>query len=139
MAVTEYYNPFPTSVGTRCVDTAPAIAGYAFSVVGEREDWMVSLLQQMDQNTSEVVAEMNARYGNLLAVDLRLVPGLDDHRWCSADPWFYGPSIRLAVSGNPAPFHPTPQGQSAIGKYLAGEIQDWLSSHPRDPGGYGLP
>jgi hypothetical protein len=93
----------------------------------------------MDQNIADDVKEMNDRYGNVLAVDLRLVTGIDDHRWCSADPWFYGPSIRIAASGNPAPFHPTRQGQSAIGEYVADQIQEWLSSHPRGPGGYGSP
>ena len=137
IAVTEYYNPFPTNANARCADTVPRFLGFALSVVGERETWMVGLLEQMDGNISEDVAEMDARYGNVLAVDLRLVPHIDEHRWCSADPWFYGPSIAVAVPGNPAPFHPTVQGQSAIGDYLAAKIQRWLSTHSKGAAGYG--
>ncbi len=43
------------------------------------------------------------------------------HAWCTKDPWAYGPSIDYPVVGgsvlpgtNPAPFHPTPEGQDAI-------------------------
>jgi Tol biopolymer transport system component len=40
------------------------------------------------------------------------------HAWCTSDPWAYGPSIDYGQwpNGpyNPAPFHPTPEGQHAI-------------------------
>jgi lysophospholipase L1-like esterase len=36
------------------------------------------------------------------------------HRWCDADPWFYGPSIFVADPSSRVPFHPTPAGQRAI-------------------------
>ena len=46
---------------------------------------------------------------------------MEGHKFCSTDPWVYGPSIVVpAVAGgsdggdNPAPFHPTPAGQQAI-------------------------
>lgn len=36
------------------------------------------------------------------------------HRWCDADPWFYGPSIFVSDPASRVPFHPTPAGQRAI-------------------------
>ena len=42
---------------------------------------------------------------------------MDDHWFCTSDPWVYGVSIDFPSTGqisNPAPFHPTPEGQAAI-------------------------
>jgi hypothetical protein len=41
-------------------------------------------------------------------------PAYAAHRWCSNDPWTYGPSVLLQSAASSAPFHPTPAGQRAI-------------------------
>jgi hypothetical protein len=49
---------------------------------------------------------------------------MSGHRFCSADPWVYGPSIDYPHWSNPilpgyaAPMHPTPEGQFAIYKAI---------------------
>jgi hypothetical protein len=54
---------------------------------------------------------------NVSLVDLSTI--MVGHEWYTSDPWAYGPSIdngEFVTGGilNPAPFHPTPEGQHAI-------------------------
>jgi PKD repeat protein len=50
--------------------------------------------------------------------------GFKQHRWCAADPWVYGPSIRTSDTSSPAPFHPTPDGQQALANAIADKLAD---------------
>ena len=124
VAVTDYYDPFPAAT-VDCIDTNAA-QKFIGLTKGERV-WIKARLADMNRNIRDVITSAKSIE---TSIDLRIVELaqtptttniLEGHQYCSSDPWVYGPSIQfpLAAGGsnattNPAPFHPTPDGQIAI-------------------------
>jgi hypothetical protein len=116
--VTDYYSPFDTS-NMSCADYQ---WGGVQLLKPDEVTWLQNGLNQINSN-------INADVTQALGVDTSLTVSLVDlsgnyggtdvmsgHKWCSADPWVYGTSIDYGIppGSNPAPFHPTPEGQNAI-------------------------
>jgi len=119
--VAKYYNPFPTSYpSSSCADLSPTVGS---GVNSTEMSWLVNRLADVNDNIEDVTGESEFSTMNIHIVDLSGV--MNSHRWCSSDSWVYGPSLRVTWSGgvpsdneNPAPFHPTIDGQRAIyGKF----------------------
>jgi hypothetical protein len=96
-------------------------------ISSDEQSWIInSGLKPLDANIQhEAVTYAGANDPNLAVkfVDLSGWYGGSDimsgHRFCSADPWVYGPSINYpnfaqGLPGLPTPMHPTPEGQLAI-------------------------
>jgi lysophospholipase L1-like esterase len=47
---------------------------------------------------------------------------VQDHEFCTSDPWTYGLSVLLENDDSLAPFHPTAKGQAAIAALIAPQI-----------------
>jgi Tol biopolymer transport system component len=121
--VTNYYNPIdPGNTGYRDY-SGPAGLGI---VSGERT-WIEKGVAALNSNIAADVTTAQSKdlHLSVSLVDLSSLlqngtpanPG--SHAWCTSDPWAYGPSIDYSIKGvflgfNPAPFHPTPEGQDAI-------------------------
>lgn len=121
VVVTQYYDPFP-AYDWSCHDINP---GYPLAWLSrEQMEFLVSGLARLNHNIAQVAAAEHILVLNTSSL-------FKDHRFCSPNgPWVYGPSIRL--TGFPpdinsqAPFHPTPEGQQAIGDALANLVSDKL-------------
>jgi PKD repeat protein/lysophospholipase L1-like esterase len=119
LVLTEYYNPFP-AYDWNCVD----IYGDAFDWISNDDmRFLIKGLERLNHNIATVATR------NHLVV-LNTDHLLEKHRFCSSQgPWVYGPSIELdnfPHIHSPAPFHPTPEGQQAIGDALAKLVSDKL-------------
>jgi PKD repeat protein len=136
VAVTTYYDPFPAS-DKRCRDILPkkTLIGQFGLTWGEIK-WLRGKLKVLNQNIRDVVS----KFPNVTVVELtNALDKSPGHRWCSGNPWVYGPSLMLESGGkwsntqhaanendfNPAPFHPTLKGQAAI----ANRVTAALSGH----------
>lgn len=121
--VTDYYNPFDTS-NMSCIDYR--VKGIQLLQLDE-VNWLQAGLNILNQNIHDDVTNAASADPNLTValVDLSRQFGGPDimagHKWCSSSPWAYGGSIDypdyiLHPNGplNPAPFHPTSEGQFAI-------------------------
>lgn len=126
---TDYMNPFPAQ-GT-CPDTAFLSTGQI--------SFLSQALNTLDNDIQSDVEALEATHPNVGFADIRNV--LADHTWCSSEPWDYGLSIDTTASAlwnlflynsthgkegqqlNPAPFHPTPEGQNAIATVVLAEVQ----------------
>jgi hypothetical protein len=106
--LTTYYDPFPDTY-TTCSDI-PALAFLHYEV-----DWMHEKLGQLNA----VINGFDTEFSNVTVVDLE--GAMDGHKFCSSDPWVYGPSIPApgADPTSPAPFHPTSRGQERIAELIA--------------------
>lgn len=124
IAVTTYYDPFPVP-GTVCDDIKPKKVvlpfvkkSVSFGLSTGEVKWLESKRNALNDNISAVVR--NHPETRLVHLDT----ALDDHKWCSPDPWAYGASIRLqpGQDSNPSPFHPTPAGQGEIARRVIATI-----------------
>lgn len=116
--VTNYYDPFNPNL-TNCIDYNVPIGG--IGITGSELAWLENGLINLNANIAADVKQAHASdtHLNTSLVDLSNV--MSGHQWCSQDPWVYGASIDFPVVGdsilpghNPAPFHPTPEGQNRI-------------------------
>jgi PKD repeat protein len=123
VAITEYYSPFPNSYPTNssCIDIGPDRRGGITLTDSEMQ-----YLEQGLLDLNGTIDDVASQYPNVVIVPAPV--GFRDHRWCSADPWVYGPSLRQVNLpdnlSNPAPFHPTPEGQQAIAQNIAYYLAD---------------
>jgi lysophospholipase L1-like esterase len=108
--LTKYYDPFPASY-TQCPDTVPD-GLVADGITSGEMSWLRTALSDLNEAIQDVADDSEFSGMNPRVVDLASV--MDGHRWCSADPWVYGPSILNTDLLNKAVFHPTPAGQAAI-------------------------
>jgi hypothetical protein len=120
--VTNYYDPFPASVSSSCVDTA----GYGLTVdypfiglTGNELTWLKNDLIDLNSSIANEVAYANTNYTNLDVYLVDISGAMAGHEFCTSSPWVFGPSIRFPAGGagpseSPAPFHPTQDGQRAI-------------------------
>lgn len=115
VAMTEYYSPFP-AYDPKCIDLDFTVGPLWFNheVLSNAEmQFLKTGEQRLNANIAKVAA---AQHVLVLATD----PLFNGHRWCSSNPWVYGPSLEsLFHHTSAAPFHPTPEGQQAIGQALA--------------------
>lgn len=124
--VTNYYDPFD-SAKTNCIDYNVPIGG--IGIDGSELAFLENGLTNLNSNIAADVKDAQNSDANLTIslVDLsslfqkgtKASPG--SHAWCTTHPWAYGPSIDFPIyngtihtTDNPAPFHPTPEGQDAI-------------------------
>ena len=105
VVLTTYYDPFNADSTVTCGDVD---LGLGQGLSADEVSWLRSKLQLMNQTIKDTAAS----YPKIKVADVSTV--LTGHTLCSADPWVYGISIWYSSLGNPAPFHPTPQGQAAI-------------------------
>ncbi len=110
VVLTTYYDPFNPDSSKQCADT---YLGLGNGLGANEIDWMRSKMQVMNQ----YIKDAGATYPKTKIADIS--QALAGHEFCSADPWVYGISIWYSDVGNPAPFHPTPQGQAAIAAVLS--------------------
>ncbi len=115
VVLTTYFNPFSTQPGN-CVDIRPG--GNIVSLSRREITWIQSELTALNGSIKTVAAS----YANVKVVDITNV--MKGHELCSADPWVYGPSIRVnrQFRSNDSPFHPTPSGQNAIAKLVISSV-----------------
>lgn len=110
VVLTTYYDPFNPDSSKQCADT---YLGLGNGLGANEIDWMRSKMQLMNQH----IRDAGATYPKAKIADIS--QALAGHEFCTADPWVYGISIWYSDIGNPAPFHPTAQGQAAIAAVLA--------------------
>lgn len=126
VAITEYYDPFPSQHDDSCPDiTLPNEGGGSFGArFGRLSSGELSTvrrwLRQLNRGLRAVAAEPEF---TSLAVVMPAPRDFALHRWCSDSPWVYGPSIQLYQERSKAPFHPTADGQMAIALDLAALIE----------------
>jgi PKD repeat protein len=116
VVATGYYSPFP-SYDPSCVDlnfrVGPLLGAFHFVLDDAEMQFLKKGEQRLNANIAKVAT---AEKVFVLSTD-GLFKG---HRWCSTEPWVYGPSIEsLLHHDSNAPFHPTPEGQEAIGRALS--------------------
>jgi PKD repeat protein/lysophospholipase L1-like esterase len=113
IAVTDYYSPF--GLDRSCSDYHVFRGGF-FSLSGHEQSWLSANLAALNANIRKVARQ----FPNVVYVPLDSI--MQDHEWCSSDPWVYGPSIRRKDLDSAAPFHPTPEGQDAIAERVAAAL-----------------
>jgi Tol biopolymer transport system component len=111
--VTNYYNPFNPNL-TNCIDYNPALG---FGLTGSELSWLENGLTDLNANIAADVKQAQTSDTSLKVSLVDLSGVMAGHEFCTSSPWVYGPSIDLTSAGNPAPFHPTPEGQRKI--YMA--------------------
>ena len=123
VAITAYYSPFPNSYPTNssCIDINPNRT-LGVTLTNAEMQYLENGLGALNSDIHGVADQ----YPNVVFVPAP--GGFAQHRWCSSDPWVYGPSmisLGQVLSGNvnPAPFHPTPEGQAAIANHIAYFLQ----------------
>ncbi len=110
VVLTTYYDPFNPDSNKSCGDTD---LGLGQGLSAAEINWLRSKMQLMNQ----AIKDAGTTYPKTKIADI--TGALAGHTYCTADPWVYGISIWFSDFGNPAPFHPTPQGQAAIANIVA--------------------
>ena len=98
---TTYHDPFPGPGGRfGCPDLL------------DLNENQVAYLRTLLDRLSEILFGVASEHDGVEVVDIR--DSMVGHEFCTSDPWAYGLSIEIISPGNPAPFHPTPDGHQAI-------------------------
>ncbi len=112
-----YYDPFPQPYA-KCADTTPT-GGRGL----QRQE--VVFLRESLHTLNEQIRRVASEFDFVELVDLEAA--MNGHRWCSADPWVFGPSLVLtdfpANRDSPAPFHSTVEGHGAVSALFVEAIQ----------------
>jgi lysophospholipase L1-like esterase len=62
--------------------------------------------------------------GSIPGVAIADISGvMNEHKWCSEEPWTYGMTVLIKNPDSQAPFHPTAAGQKAIAEIVKAAIQ----------------
>jgi hypothetical protein len=113
--VTNYYDPMNAN-NDSCRD-------YKLSkfvlLTGAEIAWLEQGLTDLNANIAADVKTAQSRDTHLTTSLVDLSTIMSGHQWCTPHPWAYGTSIDYSLKdvflgANPAPFHPTPEGQNAI-------------------------
>jgi PKD repeat protein len=118
VGVTLYADPFPPrhpGVIDQCVDLKPGTVVGASLSSGEMS-YLREGLRDLNNGIRDVLLEPEFS-GFAIPVDPPSEFG--DHRFCSDDPWTFGPFTAVHDQDNQAPFHPTAAGQAEIAKSVA--------------------
>ncbi|MFT4036060.1 MAG: GDSL-type esterase/lipase family protein [Patulibacter sp.] len=133
--ISAYADPFPLDypAAGACADINPAGGGGA-EAPGTMSADELAWAHQAVAALNSGLAMVAAQHDGVFVVG---APELADHRYCSADPWFFGPSIAAddwaAGRTNAAPFHPTAAGQRALADQvlaLVGQAVDAVTAGP---------
>lgn len=119
--VTNYYEPYSTA-HTSCHDVSDGgvFPGLSVSGTGNALTWIMNGLGSLNSNISSEVTYAQTNDTHLAVHPVNLSSVMAGHEFCTTDPWVYGPSIDYPswtnglFPGNPAPGHPTLEGQQAI-------------------------
>ena len=125
VAITQYADPFPLEWTDSCPDLDIPLGGVTLS----RDE--VEFMRDGLHSLNEGIAAVAAEYENALVVAPPPVYG--EHRFCTENPWTYGPSLVFDkglqgfhegwdIGISKTPFHPTPEGQEAIADALLGPV-----------------
>jgi PKD repeat protein/lysophospholipase L1-like esterase len=125
VALTQYADPFPHEWTDSCPDLDIPLGGVTLS----RDE--VEFMRDGLHSLNEGIAAVAADYENALVVAPPPVYG--EHRFCTENPWTYGPSLVFdkglqgfhegwEIGISKTPFHPTPEGQEAIADALFGPV-----------------
>ena len=106
---TTYHDPLPAADADIDFGACPD----AMHLSRAQIDYLESLLDTLSDTIGAI--------DGVTIVEIRDV--LEGHRWCSQNPWAYGPSALLLDLESQAPFHPTVQGQAAIARLVQSAIQ----------------
>jgi len=117
VVLTQYADPFPLQWTDSCPDLDIPVAGLNISK-GE-----VDLMRLGLQRLNASIASVASEYPGVVVSSVAASYG--DHRFCTAIPWTYGPSLIFDKSfdglhegfdfgTSKTPFHPTPDGQRAL-------------------------
>src|SRR5918992_1608523 len=125
VALTQYADPFPHEWTDSCPDLDIPLGGVTLS----RNE--VEFMRDGLRSLNEGIAAVAAEYENALVV--APPPAYGEHRFCTQNPWTYGPSLVFDkglqgfhegwdIGISKTPFHPTPEGQEAIADALLGPV-----------------
>ena len=125
VALTQYADPFPLEWTDSCPDLDIPLGGVTLS--RDEVEFMRGGLRTLNRNIAEVAAE----YENTVVASPP--PAYFEHRFCTENPWTYGPSLVFdkgfqgfhegwSFGVSKTPFHPTPEGQEAIAGALLGPV-----------------
>lgn len=114
--VTGYYDPIPSPTSNAsCTDTSTSTW---VGITTDENNWLQDGLSNLNIAISQAVTYAQTAEAHIQVEFVDLSTAFAGHEFCSTDPWAYGPSIQYnlgtAYANNPAPFHPTPEGQRAI-------------------------
>jgi Tol biopolymer transport system component len=133
VAVTNYYDPYQAKY-VKCADTLGSLAQGTNPKTGitpGEQSWIVSGLNKLNENIAAEVKYAQTHDSHLtvrLADISKVMAAGPGHQFCTADPWVYGVSIDYPPTGgtragtNPAPMHPTPEGQVHISEVVEATI-----------------
>lgn len=137
---TDYADPFPRN-DEPCADT-----GGALGLTKAQISFLRHGLDTLDGDIRLTVDALHDPYVGFVDIER----ALDDHTWCTADPWAYGLSLytlhgvgqsilyhlsrKLFGEGlTPAPFHPTPEGQQKIANLVVARVKTLLGDSTPTP------
>lgn len=125
VAITQYADPFPLQWSDKCPDLDLPLPGITLSK-GEI-DFMRGGLKRLNDGIAAVARD----FPN--AVVVAPPRSFGSHRFCTPEPWTFGPSLVFDksldglhegwdVGFSKTPFHPTADGQAAIAGRLSGPV-----------------
>lgn len=108
---TTYHRPLPPGLDGDCWDVYPLSPA--------EQSYLQSLQATLQQTLESAVSDLDG-------VSIADISGaVSGHEWCTEDPWTYGLStVWFDDIDSQAPFHPTPEGQSAIATIVESTIRD---------------
>lgn len=117
VVMTTYHVPLPaTAPATPCPDLLTL------------DQDQLTYLRSLEDMLADLIVSTAAGLDGVAVAEIR--PALAGHEWCTSDPWTYGLSIEIRNLGNPAPFHPTREGQAAIARLVRPVVEEALRERP---------
>jgi hypothetical protein len=121
-----YPQLFPTNTTSTC--TVGSILKKPFTLSANDQNW----LNQMGGVLNATISSTVSTTASHLGADIRFIDpssAFNGHALCSADPWFYGLSGQLSVTGglsvlDPGSFHPNQAGQNEDAALVNGCLAD---------------
>jgi hypothetical protein len=121
-----YPQLFPTNTTSTC--TVGSILKHPFTLSANDQNWLNQIGGVLNATISSTVSTTASHLG----ADIRFVDpssAFSGHALCSADPWFYGLSGQLSVTGglsvlDPGSFHPNQAGQNEDAALVNGCLAD---------------
>jgi hypothetical protein len=107
---TTYFNPLPSEQeADDCFDLADL----------DRDE--ISYINTLQDTLNSTI---KSAVGSLPGVAIADISGvMNQHKWCSEEPWTYGTTVLIKNPDSKAPFYPTAEGQKAIAEIVKAAIQ----------------